>query len=213
MANTRIPTQKRSLEKYEKVIEAAMKLFNEKGYFNTTTTDIAKESGIAVGSIYSYFSDKKEIYIEISNRIQQRFNEPVIEYWKKNAALSGLKEEEIKSVFRIFIDFMMQEHDFSELFHNDMNALRLLDEDIAKLGKENDLKRDQKSRKALDEIHIPFHDDLSSDVFLHYCNLLIDDVCHTIKYNHGLNKKEKEIYIEQAVDMMYDMLKRLSSFS
>jgi AcrR family transcriptional regulator len=39
---TRIPTQKRALEKYERILEAAYKLFNEKGYYNTTTADISK---------------------------------------------------------------------------------------------------------------------------------------------------------------------------
>lgn len=175
--------------------------------------DIAKESGVAVGSIYSYFQDKKDIYIEISNRIQQRFNEPVLEYWKKNATLSMRKEEEIKEIFRIFIDLMIQEHDFSKIFHDDMNALRLLDEDIAKFAKENDQKRDQRAKEALDEIHIPFHNQLSNEVFLHYCNLLIDDACHTIKYSEKLNEEEKEVYIQQAVEIMYDTLKRLSDLS
>ena len=40
----RIPTQKRALEKYNRILEAAYKLFNEKGYYNTTTADISKGS-------------------------------------------------------------------------------------------------------------------------------------------------------------------------
>ncbi len=52
--------QKRSIEKYEKIVVRCLQAINEKGYFNITTADIAKEAGVATGSIYSYFTDKKE---------------------------------------------------------------------------------------------------------------------------------------------------------
>lgn len=61
----RIPKQKRSIEKKDKIKNTALKLFSDYGYFNVTTNQIAKESGISIGSLYSYFKDKKDIYDEL----------------------------------------------------------------------------------------------------------------------------------------------------
>ncbi|MCQ2969734.1 MAG: TetR/AcrR family transcriptional regulator, partial [Clostridium sp.] len=64
MAEVRMPTQKRGIEKRNKIIEAGFKVICDKGYYNITTNDIAQEAGVSVGIIYQYFNDKKEIFIE-----------------------------------------------------------------------------------------------------------------------------------------------------
>lgn len=43
------------------VIRAAVKLFSENGYYNTTTQQIAREAGISAGLIYHYFEEKDDI--------------------------------------------------------------------------------------------------------------------------------------------------------
>ena len=42
MSEIRIPTQKRSIEKRNKIIEKGFELICEKGYYNTNTAEIAK---------------------------------------------------------------------------------------------------------------------------------------------------------------------------
>ena len=59
----REPQQKRSIEKKDKIIKAGFKLFSEKGYHNTNTTEIANKAGVSTGTVYSYFKDKKDIYV------------------------------------------------------------------------------------------------------------------------------------------------------
>lgn len=59
----RKPQQKRSIEKKDKIIKAGFELFCEKGYHKVTTTDIADKAGVSTGTVYSYFKDKKDIYI------------------------------------------------------------------------------------------------------------------------------------------------------
>ena len=61
----RRPQQKRSLEKLELIKHTALQLFSEKGYFSTTTNEIAKQAGISIGTLYSYYRDKKDIYEEL----------------------------------------------------------------------------------------------------------------------------------------------------
>lgn len=47
------------------ILEAAAKVFARKGFHPTTTKDIAKEAGIAEGTIYNYFPSKTALLIGI----------------------------------------------------------------------------------------------------------------------------------------------------
>lgn len=49
---------KKSSETRQRIIDAAMKLFRERGYSNVKVIDIVKASGIAHGSFYTYFKNK-----------------------------------------------------------------------------------------------------------------------------------------------------------
>ena len=46
-------------------MEVARKLFYEKGYYRTTMDDIAKEAGVAKGTVYLYFNSKVELLLTI----------------------------------------------------------------------------------------------------------------------------------------------------
>jgi AcrR family transcriptional regulator len=55
------PAQERSRNSLEKVLRAAKTLFLERGFEETTITEISKLSGVSVGSIYHRFADKQAI--------------------------------------------------------------------------------------------------------------------------------------------------------
>lgn len=48
-------------EKEEKILKAAIKVFSEKGFSASTTSEIAKNAGVAEGTIFRYFKTKKDI--------------------------------------------------------------------------------------------------------------------------------------------------------
>ncbi|MDN5072464.1 TetR/AcrR family transcriptional regulator [Aliarcobacter butzleri] len=43
------------------IIENALKLFSQKGFYNTTIPDIAKSMQMSVGNMYNYFASKEEL--------------------------------------------------------------------------------------------------------------------------------------------------------
>ena len=49
------------------IIEAAVSCFLEKGYTNTSMSDIIKSSGLSSGSIYSHFTGKEDILVTAIN--------------------------------------------------------------------------------------------------------------------------------------------------
>jgi TetR/AcrR family transcriptional regulator, fatty acid metabolism regulator protein len=59
------PRDMRDPEKPQQIIEAAVRVFARKGYFNSRVSDIAREAGIAAGTIYLYFRTKEDILITL----------------------------------------------------------------------------------------------------------------------------------------------------
>ena len=52
-------------EKQQRIIESAIKLFAEKGYSNTSTAEIAKEAGVAEGTIYKHYGTKEDLLLSV----------------------------------------------------------------------------------------------------------------------------------------------------
>ena len=52
-------------KKYSAIIEAAVKVFAENGYHNSQVSKIAREAGVADGTIYLYFQNKEEILTSV----------------------------------------------------------------------------------------------------------------------------------------------------
>ncbi|MDD3224879.1 MAG: TetR/AcrR family transcriptional regulator [Clostridium sp.] len=77
------PKQKRAVETRKKLIAAAEELFNKKGFYDTTSKDIAKEAGVSIGIFYNYFKDKSKIYYECLNLGYDDDSSKIIELLKK----------------------------------------------------------------------------------------------------------------------------------
>ena len=197
---TRMPTQKRALEKYDKILDAAYKLFNEKGYYNTTTADISKEANVATGSVYAYFEDKKEIYIRIIEKFNKKFDYPTHNFWVENEDKEFNNAKVVKELFKMFIKMMVDYHDFSKIFHDEMEALTLLDEDIATIRKEQDKLRKDKVKEIFKILSLPFNGEEEEKIFYHYSFFLVDDVCHKIVFDEEL--KDIDLCIEKCVNML-----------
>jgi len=66
---------KMSAEKKEQIRDAAVDVISENGFYNTRMQDIADQAGLAVGTIYNYFSNKDDVLeyifiIEMEKRIK-----------------------------------------------------------------------------------------------------------------------------------------------
>jgi TetR/AcrR family fatty acid metabolism transcriptional regulator len=60
--------------KYHQILEAAVKVFARQGFHQSTVAQIAKEAGVADGTIYLYFKNKDDILVQFFNfRAKQVF--------------------------------------------------------------------------------------------------------------------------------------------
>lgn len=79
-----------------KIYEAAMELFREKGFEQTTMRDIAAKAGVALGGTYYYFSSKDAIVLAFYSEMQETSNQVV------HDSLAGRKK--LKDRIRCVLD-------------------------------------------------------------------------------------------------------------
>ena len=76
-----ILTKEKNNEKYHRILEAAVKVFADQGFFQSTVSQIAKEAGVADGTIYLYFENKDDILVQFfsykTKQVFARFREEV----------------------------------------------------------------------------------------------------------------------------------------
>jgi len=53
----------------QKIMETALRLYQERGFYSTSLRDIAEETGISTSSIYSYFPDKRELFVAMIEHV------------------------------------------------------------------------------------------------------------------------------------------------
>lgn len=64
----RQPSQQRSRESVEVILEASAQVLQEHGYKGATTNRIAQRAGVSVGTLYQYFNNKEDIFDELIQR-------------------------------------------------------------------------------------------------------------------------------------------------
>jgi AcrR family transcriptional regulator len=68
VARVREFKQERSVQTYERLLDAAEIVFGRKGFDAAQTPDIARQAGVSTGALYRYFDDKRQLFIEMVQR-------------------------------------------------------------------------------------------------------------------------------------------------
>lgn len=187
----RVPVQKRSIEKRNNIINTAKKIFNDKGYFNTTTAEIAKEAGLATGSLYAYFKDKKDIFLEVSELyINDIYNNTV-------ENLNKIKDKkELTLLIETIINSVLENHKFSPKFHQEMTMLAYTDDEIKAYYYQQQEIQINKFMEILNEYNLNFPNKKEKMFLAHS---LIEEMCHEIIYNEKSNL-DKGILIKECTE-------------
>jgi AcrR family transcriptional regulator len=137
----RIPIQKRSIETREKIINAAWTLFAEKGYFKTSTHDLAEQAGVATGSFYGYFNNKKEVAIEIIRNFYKEASEKTLSNFSIQLGETVAENLDTgKKFVRFIIHSLKESHAINPMIHREAIALINLDEEVRKINQEEEQK-------------------------------------------------------------------------
>ncbi len=174
--STRMPTQKRSIEKRDRIIKLGFELMCNNGYFNTNTNDIAKYADVSTGIVYQYFNDKKEIFIEGFKEYSNSIMFPILDIIKNNKISFDNVEELLDTMLNLFI----KKHTLSKKAHEEMIALTHMDSDIADIYHDNEI---QVTNMIVDVLK---NNDICSDNLFEKVHIiigLVENYCHEIVYH------------------------------
>jgi AcrR family transcriptional regulator len=59
----------------ERIIQAALKLYGDRGFYQTHVRDIVKEVGISPPTFYHYYPDKRELFVDVIEHLIRGFRE------------------------------------------------------------------------------------------------------------------------------------------
>jgi len=98
----KLPSQERSREMFETILDAAARVFVELGYARATTNKIAESAGISVGSLYQYFPSKDAIAVELLRRYRMKLLGLV------GDSLGRVNERGLERVVRDLVDALLR---------------------------------------------------------------------------------------------------------
>jgi len=94
----------RDPDRPQQIIDAALRVFARKGYWSARVSDIAREAGIAAGTIYLYFATKEDILITLFREKMAAF---VSAMWR---AIAGEPDAVSKVRRLVYLHFEILEH-------------------------------------------------------------------------------------------------------
>jgi len=89
------------------VKQAALQLFSEQGYFNTSVPDLVKASGVSTGSIYHHFGDKEGVARALFDSVVERMQVAIEEIQQKHLSVP----EQCKAIIELLFVITENEPD------------------------------------------------------------------------------------------------------
>ncbi|PID00707.1 TetR/AcrR family transcriptional regulator [Sporosarcina sp. P29] len=92
---------KRTKPKYKQIVDAAVIVIAENGYHQAQVSKIAKEAGVADGTIYLYFKNKEDILISVFREKMAIFVENIEEILKKDLPIAEKLQLVVENHFTV----------------------------------------------------------------------------------------------------------------
>lgn len=95
------PTSDRSTDKPERILDAALALFAERGFHGTAVPLVAERAQVGAGTIYRYFEHKEALV----NALYRRWKQAAIDHVLADFPMMGAPREQLSSFVRRVIRF------------------------------------------------------------------------------------------------------------
>jgi AcrR family transcriptional regulator len=192
------PKQARSKRTREKIVQAAIKLFQERGYEKTTSNDIAAEAGVSVGSFYVYFADKRQLLLTIFDRMADELF---------NIIFDGLRpehlfESDLKSRIKEAVAKAVDDRDRNPGLHRVICELVLKDAEFAE--KQRAI-IERSTAKIYELISLAKKAGLTWDLDLEAAAFIVHRVVHNLAQDYvtGCCEFDRDRAIEALSEMIY----------
>ena len=117
-------------DKREAILRAAIKVFAQKGYFNSKVADIAGAAGIADGTVYLYFKSKDEILHSIFDRAMDDF----ISEGEREIAELEEPQEKLRRIAELHLEKLGADRDLAIVFQIELRGSTKFMEEFSAAG-------------------------------------------------------------------------------
>ena len=193
----RIPIQKRAIEKKQHILECGFNLICEKGYHNVDCIEIAKASNVSTGTVYQYFKDKRDIFLQGLRNYSEAMLFPILQY--KNLKIQN---ENISTIIRKLIENTIKEHHISQSAHEEIMSMKHLDKEVNQIFQEYELEATDVLVEILKNNNLEITDIYEKS---HLILTWIDDLCHEVVYHKHSNlnyNKMTDIVINSILQLL-----------
>ncbi|HDP79780.1 MAG TPA: TetR/AcrR family transcriptional regulator [Spirochaetes bacterium] len=137
----RKPVQDRGIKTKAAIIDAAKILFGEKGFHGTNSKEIAAKAGVATGTFYSYFDEKKPVFFEVIRNYYREISEKVLADGALEIYNMPVRDKAgLKKMIHELIHALYKAHTLSPELHREITAMIYSDPEIETLIKEEENK-------------------------------------------------------------------------
>lgn len=109
---------KEAPDKYQRIIQAAIKVFSQKGFFNSKVADVAKEADVADGTIYLYFKNKDDVLLSIFEHSMDHF----ISLMKNELSSIEAPEDKLTKFIEVHLASVQKNQDLSQVLQVELRS-------------------------------------------------------------------------------------------
>lgn len=200
MEKTTRPVQARSQKTKEKLLKAALLMYEKKGYQKTTVDDIAAEAGVSTGIAYRYFRNKKDMLLSVISYGADNIGSIAkIDNTGIPGEITNAKHY-LEAVLKNFEDFHIRYRDI----HEELEGLQHTDEDVRKLYSKI-------TSEKMKDVTAMFSAFMNDDAYIRekaYSAVgIMEQHCHMMM-NNDLYGLDADIMRDIAVNTVLGILKR-----
>ncbi len=102
---------RRSGDKRERILTAAVRVFAKNGFYATRVSEVAKAAGVADGTIYLYFRSKEEILVSLfEDRVEK-----LLSFMNERLPAHPTAPEKLRAVIEMQLGLLEGERDLAEV--------------------------------------------------------------------------------------------------
>lgn len=113
-----------SADKYETILLAAIRVFAKNGFHNSKVADVARDAGVADGTVYLYFKNKEDLLTSIFNYTIDE----AIETATKEMEQAQDPSDKIRRLSRLHLKLMGRDRNLAVVFQVELRQLKFLEQ-------------------------------------------------------------------------------------
>ena len=197
------PKQKRAMDTRKRILQAGLKLFTEDGYHQTSSKKIAAQAGVATGTFYNHFEDKKALLLELHNEHVASVHSEIAAFFDRISTTKAKNREQLteREIMREMVALILRTHQFGPALHRELHILSFTDADFAHMAQ---MERES-GHNRLKESLAPFWHKLrvkDKDTATILVGMTIETVVHSIVMD------QPPVAAQRLTEALTDMLHR-----